>query len=196
MGTSFFTFKLRTPRDFLMVRQRARQIAGLLGYEAGDQTFIAAAVFEIARAAFQHSGRCAICFEVDHDTLNVFPLCASAPVAKVPPRQPQPRQEDGGVVVHRKEVVKGARRLINRLLSESGSGTLMRLQKDLPKKGLSLARPDLSWAVEQLEQLTPLNLLEEIQYQNQELLRLFHELQSCRAELAQSQAGLDRPVAA
>ena len=41
----------------VLARQRARQIAGLLGFEAQDQTRIATAVSEIARNAFQYARR-------------------------------------------------------------------------------------------------------------------------------------------
>ena len=40
----------------MAARQRARQIAGLLGFEAQDQTRIATAVSEIARNAFRYAG--------------------------------------------------------------------------------------------------------------------------------------------
>ena len=40
----------------MLARQRARQIAGLLGFDAQDQTRIATAVSEIARNAHQYAG--------------------------------------------------------------------------------------------------------------------------------------------
>ena len=39
-----------------MARQRARQIAALLGFDGQDQTRIATAVSEIARNAFRYAG--------------------------------------------------------------------------------------------------------------------------------------------
>ena len=49
MNHVLLTLKLRTKRDVVRARQRARQIAQLLGYEALEQNWIAASVFEMAR---------------------------------------------------------------------------------------------------------------------------------------------------
>ena len=53
------SMEIRLEHDVVLVRQRARQIAGLLGFETQDQTRIATAVSEVARNAFQyaHSGK-------------------------------------------------------------------------------------------------------------------------------------------
>ncbi len=47
---------IRFERDVVATRQRARQIAALLGFDAQDQTRIATAVSEIARNAFGYAG--------------------------------------------------------------------------------------------------------------------------------------------
>uniref|UniRef100_A0ACD5GXL4 Uncharacterized protein n=1 Tax=Desertifilum tharense IPPAS B-1220 TaxID=1781255 RepID=A0ACD5GXL4_9CYAN len=47
--------EIRYEQDIVLTRQRARQIAQLLGFEAQDQTRIATAVSEIARNAFQYA---------------------------------------------------------------------------------------------------------------------------------------------
>ena len=49
--------QLRCEHDVVLARQRARQIAGLLGFDAQDQTRIATAVSEIARNAFHYARR-------------------------------------------------------------------------------------------------------------------------------------------
>src|SRR5215813_4910377 len=56
MKSAILTADLRSERDVALIRQRARQIAGLLGFEPRDQTRIATAVSEIARNAFQYAG--------------------------------------------------------------------------------------------------------------------------------------------
>src|SRR5688572_6545240 len=50
------TVTIKYEHDVVSVRQRARQIAGLLGFEAQDQVRIATAVSEIARNAFRYAG--------------------------------------------------------------------------------------------------------------------------------------------
>ena len=56
LSIRLLTVALRQEQDVVGARQRARQIAGLLGFEAQDQTRIATAVSEIARNAFRYAG--------------------------------------------------------------------------------------------------------------------------------------------
>jgi hypothetical protein len=67
MNQSILTLPLRRKRDTLLARQRARQIARLLGFDAREQTTIATAVFEMARAAFGD----ALHFQVDRARLRI-----------------------------------------------------------------------------------------------------------------------------
>src|SRR5262249_44179775 len=69
MSRSIHTVKLRTPRDVIVARQRARQIAGLLGFAPEEQAFITAAVGEVARSI----GRGTLDFQVDDNILRVAP---------------------------------------------------------------------------------------------------------------------------
>jgi anti-sigma regulatory factor (Ser/Thr protein kinase) len=48
--------ELRTEADIVLARQRARQIAALLGFAQLDQARIATATSEIARNAIQYGG--------------------------------------------------------------------------------------------------------------------------------------------
>ncbi len=50
------TMTIETESDVVAVRQRARRIAELLGFERQDQTRIATAVSEVARNAFVYAG--------------------------------------------------------------------------------------------------------------------------------------------
>ena len=56
MSLPVLSVAIRLEHDVVLARQRARQIAGLLGFDAQDQTRIATAVSEIARNAFQYAG--------------------------------------------------------------------------------------------------------------------------------------------
>ncbi|MEP6890897.1 MAG: anti-sigma regulatory factor, partial [Nitrospirota bacterium] len=55
MTRSILTVALKYEDDVVAARQRARQIAHLLGFEAQDQTRIGTAVSEIARNAFRYA---------------------------------------------------------------------------------------------------------------------------------------------
>src|SRR2546421_303551 len=57
MNASLLTVEIRTEQDVVLARQRARHVAGLLGFTSQEQTSIATAVSEIARNAFRYAGR-------------------------------------------------------------------------------------------------------------------------------------------
>ena len=56
MDATLLTTEIRAEQDVVLARQRARQIAGLLGFDVPQQTRIATAVSELARNVFQYAG--------------------------------------------------------------------------------------------------------------------------------------------
>ena len=56
MSAPILSLKIHYERDTVTARQRARQIARLLGFDPQDQTRISTAVSEIARNAFNYGG--------------------------------------------------------------------------------------------------------------------------------------------
>src|SRR5277367_4650185 len=56
MPLAILSVVIRSEHDTVAARQRARQIASLLGFDSQDQTRIATAVSEIARNAFRYAG--------------------------------------------------------------------------------------------------------------------------------------------
>src|SRR5215510_830967 len=68
MTPRVLTVALQFEDDVVLARQRARQIARLLGFEAQDQTRIATAVSEIARNAFRYAGSGKVEFGVEGRT--------------------------------------------------------------------------------------------------------------------------------
>lgn len=56
MNDPILTLQLRRKRDVVAARQRARQIAGLLGYDRRQQVQIAAAVFDLAAVFCRNHG--------------------------------------------------------------------------------------------------------------------------------------------
>src|SRR3979411_3053514 len=56
MSFSILPIGIRHEHDTVAARQRARQIARLLGFDPQDQTRISTAVSEIARNAFNYAG--------------------------------------------------------------------------------------------------------------------------------------------
>ena len=56
MTFTLLTLEIKFEQDVVMTRQRAGQIASLLGFQSQDKTRIATAVSEIGRNAFQYAG--------------------------------------------------------------------------------------------------------------------------------------------
>src|SRR5579862_1013395 len=56
MSVRIISVSIRSEHDTVAARQRARQIARLLGFDPQDQTRISTAVSEIARNAFNYAG--------------------------------------------------------------------------------------------------------------------------------------------
>jgi hypothetical protein len=139
MSISLVALPLRRKRDVFVARQRARQLARLLGYEPPEQVSIAAAVFELAARACAEKRRPTIRFQVSRSQLHVF----CEPEAS------------------------------------------LRLLRSLPEEARRMPLEDLAWAAQELNRQTPLDLFEEVQRQNQELLRVIQELHECRGELEQ-----------
>ncbi len=72
----------------------------------------------------------------------------------------------------------------------------LRLEKPRPSSATRPAGEDLAWVVSRLVELTPFTVLEEVQRQNQELLRTVAELKACQAKLEQLTAPQTKPSAA
>lgn len=72
MHQTLFHLPLATKRDALLARQRARQVASLLGYDFHDQACIAAGVFAIACQVLSLGAPMRLCFSVANDCFHVF----------------------------------------------------------------------------------------------------------------------------
>ena len=52
---TLLSHRIRYERDVVVARQRARQVAALVGFDVQDQTRLATAVSELARNAFEYA---------------------------------------------------------------------------------------------------------------------------------------------
>src|SRR5262245_46743436 len=141
MSKSILSMELRGEHDVVLARQRARQIAGLVGLDSQDQTRLATAVSEIARNAFQYAGGGRVEFLVDGTGALVVRVRDAGPgieglAAILDGRYRSPTGMGVGIL--------GVRRLMDRFHIESapGAGTTVELGKTLPR-GAPLAGPDL-----------------------------------------------------
>src|SRR5262249_43512127 len=66
--STLLSVAIRYERDVVLARQRARQIAALVGFDVQDQTRIATAVSEIARNAFEYARGGRVEFQLEGST--------------------------------------------------------------------------------------------------------------------------------
>src|SRR5215831_9343683 len=177
---------IRYERDVVLARQRARQIASLVGFDTQDQTRIATAVSEVARNAFEYARGGDVEFRLEGVTAPQ-PL-----VIEIKDRGPGIR--DLAAVLegrYRSRTgmgvgIVGARRLMDRfeITCPPGGGTTVVLSRLLPRRAGVLGEDAIARLKGGLESQQPSDPFEEIQRQNQELLRALDELGKRQEELA------------
>jgi signal transduction histidine kinase/CheY-like chemotaxis protein len=185
--TTILSLSVKHEHDVVAARQRARQIAGLLGFDAQDQTRIATAISEIARNAFTYAGGGRVEFGVEGRTApQVFTVQVSdhgpgiADLARILGGAYRSTTGMGLGIV-------GARRLMDHFQIESqpGKGTAVFLKKLVPRSAPVLDSSGLAALVATLAQQRPQTALDEIQQQNQELLQTLDALRARQEELTQ-----------
>jgi signal transduction histidine kinase/ActR/RegA family two-component response regulator len=186
MSYSLLTVEIRFEQDLVLARQRARQIASLIGFDAQEQTRIATAVSEVARNALKYTGGGKVEFAVEERSPQVLLARIFNVGARIADLQ---AALDGRNGFH-DEIGLGlvaARRLIDDVQIEPwrDRGTVVNLSKHFPKQSLPLSQLQLAHLVSNLARQTPENPFAEIQQQNQELLRTLAELRQRQEELAQ-----------
>jgi signal transduction histidine kinase/DNA-binding response OmpR family regulator len=180
-------------QDVVTARQRARQIAAQLGFDAQDQTRLATAVSEIARNAYTYAKGGRVEFVVEGTTApQVFTIRITdqGPGITDLPRilRGQYRSPTGmglGIV--------GARRLMDQFAIESvaGKGTTVLLKKLLPPGAPLVTADRLRAITDALVRAQPEDPLGEIRQQNQELLRALDELRARQEELTRLNGELE-----
>ncbi len=191
MSTTLARIDIRDENDLVVVRQRARLIASLLGFGSNDQTRISAAVSEIARNAYQYAGGGEAEFQFDGT--------GSSPMLSVVVRDNGPGIPDlqgvldglrtsplgkGGIV--------GAKRLMDRFEIDSwpGKGTVVGLGKPLPRTAPEVTPARLRSMAAELSVRKADSPLDELHLRHRELLRTVEELRLQRGELEDTNRGV------
>jgi len=186
MDADILTLKLSFEQDVVLVRQRARQLSKLLGFQAQDQTRIATTVSEIARNALTYGGGGRVEFLLNGKTApQVFVIRISdhgpgiADLDDILEGRYQSRTGMGMGIL-------GAFRLMDQFQIESrpGAGTQVLLKKLLPAKVSLISQSRLSEITAELAHMRPQDASGEVQQQNQELLRALEELRIRQEDLA------------
>jgi signal transduction histidine kinase len=197
--------EVRLEHDVVLCRQRARQFAAMLGFGVQEQIRVATALSEIARNAFQYAGGGRVEFSLETEARFATP------------RQPQQSlvitvRDSGPGIGNLDEIlggayrsrsglglgVLGAQRLMDRFdITTSSAGTSVVMRQILPV-GRAVHDPAKVQAMadELLRQATS-TALEEMQLQNQALIRAVEEarereeeIQRINHELAETNSGV------
>ena len=179
MTIRLLTVALHVQADVVGARQRARQIAELLGFDGRQQTSIATSVSEIARNAFRYAGGGKVEFEIEGETVPQLLMVRVS--------------DDGPGIAHLEDVMEGtyrsttgmgigligSRRLMDRweINSVPGRGTVVTLGKLLPDAAPLVSVHGAGKLVTNLGALPAATSLAEMQSQNAELLRALADLQ-------------------
>ncbi len=180
--SALLTVRLRYEQDVVDARSRARQLAGLLGYSAQDQTRVATAVSELARNALMYAGGGRVEYRLDQPAQML-----RVQVSDQGPGIPHLDDVLSGRYVSPSGLgmgLRGSRRLMDDFEVDStpGRGTVVRLAKRLPVQGAG--RPTAASLSAALAQRDAPNPVQELQLQNQELLATLEELARREEQLA------------
>ena len=184
MTDALLSVAITREHDVVLARQRARQIAGALGFDITEQTRIATAVSEIARNAYAYGGGGRAVFGIEG---RLAPQVLTVAVADKGPGIA--RLEEVLAGAYRSETgmglgIIGARRLMDHFTVDSGpAGTTVTLKKLLPARRSALTDRDVAKLQQSLLAERPDGLVGEVQRQNQELLRTLDDLSARQEEL-------------
>src|SRR5687768_14078668 len=190
MSRAIVTIQIRFEQDVVLTRQRAKQIAALLGLDSQDQTRFATAVSEVARNAFRYAGGGKADFSIEEEG-RILAVRISDSGPGIPELQTilagRYRSSTGmgmGMI--------GSKRITDRfdVQTSLGKGTAVTLGKLLPNE--TMATPErVAVLADQLSRQTPQTAFTEVQQQNQELLQTLDALRARQAEIEELNRQLD-----
>ncbi|MET0263949.1 MAG: ATP-binding protein [Rariglobus sp.] len=178
--------ELRNESHIVLARRRARDTAGLLGFDQQDCVRIATTVSEIARNAWRYAGGGRVEFsllrEGEHDILEITV------------------RDQGPGIANLKEILDGryksttgmglgllsGRRLMHRFdVKTSSQGTVVRVGKFLPRRFADPVPAVASRVSEALVKIRTTDAVAEMEEQNRELLQTLSNLEKSQSELSQ-----------
>jgi signal transduction histidine kinase/CheY-like chemotaxis protein len=179
-----FAFAVHHEQDVVTARQRAGQLAAMLGFDQSEQTRIATAVSEIVRNAFRYAGTARVEYAVEGETApQLFSMTivdTGRGISNLDEVMSGRYRSTTGLGIG----ILGARRLMDRFQIETGrDGTTVHLKKFLPRRAGFVEAERLEAIARELSDRKPGSLVEEFQRQNQELLRALEELNRRQDEL-------------
>jgi len=184
MSQGLLTVSIRSEDDVVGARQRARQIASLLGFDVTEQTRIATAVSEIARNAFVYAGEGRVEFAIEGATAPQLLVIRISDRGKGIGRLADVLSGHYRSATGMGLGIVGARRLMDQFdIDSTAKGTVVSLKKMLPRRARLITSSDVVRLGEKLADERPTRAIEEVRQQNQELIRTLEDLSLRQAEL-------------
>ncbi|MEH2164207.1 MAG: ATP-binding protein [Nostoc sp.] len=181
--TIILAIAIHYEQDVVQARQRTREIAEQLGFDTQDQARLATAVSEIARNAFQYArgGTVEFCVAGEPQAFLIRIQDRGAGIPHLADVLAGRYTSDTGIGLG----IMGSHKLMDLFEIESlpGEGTTVLMSKRLSKRTPSFTDSQLQQIRETMMERSPQNPYEEIQRQNQELLRAMAKLRKREEEL-------------
>jgi len=182
---SIFTLRLRHERHVVHARQRARDIAALLGFEHQEQIRLATAASELARNAFRYASSGAVEFLVRDTSPQLFVIS----VTDSGPGIDNLSEILNGKYVSRTGLgrgIIGTKRLMDQFeIASSPAGTRVEAGKILPRTAPQVNADGARKIASELARSGATDPFDEVERQNQELLRTLAELREKQDQLAE-----------
>lgn len=176
--------ELRHEADVVLVRQYARRLAMLLGFDSQDQTRLATSVSEIARNAYGYATGGRVAFSVTKEQPAAFLIRIA---------DDGPGIRDLAAVLDGRYVsstgmglgIQGARRLMDQFAISQGQngGTTVTMGKLLPTSMEALTPARVQAVLNDLRSVASDDPVAELQARNHELLLALDELRERQAEV-------------
>lgn len=182
MNNVILSMKLQQDQDVVPARQRARQVAALLGFDNQDQTRLATAVSEVVRETVQQCGGSRLEFRLEGSSApQLLCVCLSAQGVGAHTFA-QILQEE--TAWKRFVGLASAQRLVDRFQVQStADGLLLCLRRLLPKNAPFVTTGRLTDMMSLLARQPFHDPVAEVQRQNQELLQTLESLRERQEEL-------------
>jgi signal transduction histidine kinase/CheY-like chemotaxis protein len=183
MSVPIIHLALTTERDVVQTRQRAREVAAELGLDNQDQIRMATATSEIARNAFRYARNGKVTFSLALEPPQRLEVIVSDAGAGIPNLdeilEGRYRSETGlgmGLI--------GTRRLMDEFeIETSSAGTIVRMAKRIPHHRDTWTQRTARDLGRKMQSRIPEGPYEELEQQNQELLKTLQELRARQEEL-------------
>jgi signal transduction histidine kinase/ActR/RegA family two-component response regulator len=184
------TVRISRDEDVVAARQRARQVADALMFDAQQQTRIATAVSEIARNVAQYAGSGSVEFALDLDepALVITVVDSGRGIPHLSSVLDGTYRSQTGMGLG----IVGARRMMDGfdIRTSSHDGTTIVMRKHVPKRGRTPTRSDVGRITQLLAATPSHSVAEEVQQQNHELLSALEELRQRQDDLSRLNAEL------